>query len=62
MTAGAQAKGGTTGVGAGASAGPETSVQAKADYINGMAVFVHSKGGLMIEVSVAGQKFTFEPV
>ncbi len=62
VTAGAQVKGGTTGVGAGASAGPETSVQAKADYINGMAVFVHSKGGLMIEVSVAGQKFTFEPV
>jgi hypothetical protein len=27
-----------------------------------MAVFVHAKGGLMGEVSVGGQKFTFEPL
>ncbi len=62
ITAGAQAKAGTTGVGAGATAGPKTGVQAKTKYVNGMAVFVHSKGGLMYEFSVAGQKFTFEPI
>lgn len=62
ITAGAQAEAGTTGVGAGATAGPKTGVQAKTKYVNGMAVFVHSKGGLMYEFSVGGQKFTFEPV
>ncbi|MCF8127986.1 MAG: lipid-binding SYLF domain-containing protein [Deltaproteobacteria bacterium] len=62
ITAGAQAKAGSTGVGAGASAGPKTGVQAKTNYVNGMAVFVHSKGGLMYEFSVGGQKFSFEPI
>ena len=62
VTAGAQAKGGTSGVTAGASAGPKTGVQAEIDYVNGMAVFIHSKGGLMYELSVGGQKFTFEPL
>jgi hypothetical protein len=27
-----------------------------------MATFVHSKGGLMYEASIGGQKFTFEPL
>jgi hypothetical protein len=62
ITAGAQAQAGTTGTGAGASAGPKTGVQAEAEYVNGMATFVASKGGLMYEFSVAGQKFTFEPL
>jgi len=62
ITAGAQAEAGTTGVTAGASAGPKTGVQAKTNYVNGMAVFVHSKGGLMYEFSVGGQKFSFEPI
>jgi lipid-binding SYLF domain-containing protein len=62
ITAGAEVKGGTTGVSAGASAGPKTGVQAEAQYHDGMATFVHSKGGLMIEVSLGGQKFTFEPL
>lgn len=62
ITAGAQAEAGSTGVSAGASAGPKTGVQAKTKYVNGMAVFTHTKGGLMYEVSVAGQKFTFDPV
>jgi lipid-binding SYLF domain-containing protein len=61
VTAGAQAKAGTGGASAGASAGPRTGVQAETDYINGMAVFVHPKAGLMYELSVGGQKFTFEP-
>lgn len=62
VTAGAQAQAGTAGTGAGASAGPKTGDQAKAEYVNGMATFVHAKGGLMHEFSVGGQKFTLEPL
>jgi lipid-binding SYLF domain-containing protein len=62
LTAGAQAQAGTTGASAGASAGPKTSVQAETNYVKGMAIFVHSKVGLMVELSVGGQKFTFQPL
>lgn len=62
VTAGVQAQAGTAGKSAGASAGPKTGVQAETDYVNGMATFVHSKGGLMYEASVGGQKFKFEPL
>lgn len=62
ITAGAEAQAGTTGKTAGATAGPKTGVQAETDYYKGMAVFVHSKGGLMAEASVGGQKFNFEPL
>jgi len=62
ITAGVQAQAGTTGTSAGASAGPKTGVQAETEYVKGMATFVHSKGGLMYEASIAGQKFTFEPL
>lgn len=34
---------------------------ADADYKNGVAVFTMTKGGLMYEASVGGQKFTFSP-
>jgi lipid-binding SYLF domain-containing protein len=60
ITAGAQAKAGTAGASAGASAGPKTGVQAETNYVKGMAIFVHSKGGLMYEASIGGQKFTFK--
>jgi len=59
ITAGAQAKAGTTGASAGGSAGPETGKQAPAKYIKGMAVFIHAKGGLMYEATIGGQKFSF---
>jgi lipid-binding SYLF domain-containing protein len=62
ITAGAQAQAGTTGASAGASAGPKSGVQAETDYVNGMAIFIHSKAGLMVEVSVGGQKFTYQPL
>ena len=62
VTAGAGAQAGTTGSTAGASATPEHAVQAGAEYINGMAVFVHSIGGLMAEFSISGQKFSFEAI
>ena len=61
ITAGAQAKAGTEGTTAGASAGPATGTQAKSDYRKGMAVFIHAKGGLMYEAAIGGQKFSFEP-
>ena len=60
VTAGAEATAGTTGKTAGATAGPKTGAQAKTEYHNGMATFVHSKGGLMAEMALGGQKFSFE--
>ena len=59
-TAGAQAQAGTAGTNAGASVSPKNSAQAENDYVNGSAPFVHTTGGLMVGVSVGGQKFTFE--
>lgn len=62
VTAGAQAQAGTKGASAGAAAGPATGVQSQANYTKGMAVFVHTKGGLMYEVAIGGQKFNFTPI
>ncbi|MDX2313306.1 MAG: lipid-binding SYLF domain-containing protein [Gammaproteobacteria bacterium] len=62
ITAGAQASAGTTGSTAGASAGPATGKQATTSYYKGMSIFVHTKGGLMYEAAVGGQKFSFKPV
>lgn len=61
ITAGADAQVATTGATAGATAGSRGGVHAKTGYVNGIATFVHAQGGLMIGVSVGGQKFTFEP-
>jgi lipid-binding SYLF domain-containing protein len=60
ITVGAAAQVGTAGASAGASSSSKTDTQAKTNYINGMATFVHAKGGLMLELSLGGQKFTFE--
>ena len=60
ITAGVQAKAGTEGATGSATAGPATGVQAETRYYKGMAVFVHSKGGLMYEAAIGGQKFQFE--
>lgn len=62
VTAGAQAKASTQGSTAGASLGPATGTQAETSYTKGMAIFVHTLGGLMAEVSIGGQKFEFEPI
>ncbi|SEF55729.1 YSC84-related protein [Vibrio hangzhouensis] len=56
LTLGASAQAGSTG--AGAQAGDK---QSKATYINGMAVFTVTKGGLMYEASIGGQGFSFAP-
>jgi lipid-binding SYLF domain-containing protein len=60
ITAGAQAKAGTGGSTASATAGTPGKYEAK--YRKGMAIFVHTKGGLMYEASVGGQKFNFKPL
>jgi len=61
ITAGAQAKAGTQGATAGASVSSDVATQAKTSYTYGMAVFIFTKGGLMYEASVGGQKFSFTP-
>lgn len=62
ITAAATAQAGTSGASAGASAGPKTGIQAETEYKRGMASFVHPQGGLMYELSIGGQKFTFTPL
>lgn len=61
ITAGVQAKAGSEGATASATAGPKTAKQAPISYHKGMVVFVHAIGGLMFEAAVAGQKYGFEP-
>lgn len=61
ITVAAQAQASTQGTSAGASLGPATGTQAETTYTNGMAVFVHTLGGLMYEMSIGGQKFSFTP-
>ncbi len=62
VTAGAQAQAGSSGKSASATAGPKTGAQAETAYNSGMATFVHAKGGLMAELAVGGQKFSFQPL
>ena len=59
ITAGVEAKGGTEGATASATAGPATGAQAQTNYHKGMVVFTHAKGGLMYEAAIGGQKFSF---
>lgn len=62
ITAGIQAKTGTNGLTASVTAGPATGAQAETNYRKGMAVFIHTKGGLMYEATVGGQKFSYESI
>lgn len=62
VTAGIDAQAGTGGKTVAATAGPKTGVQGDISYVNGMAIFLHTLGGLMGELSVGGQKFSFEPL
>jgi lipid-binding SYLF domain-containing protein len=61
VTSAAEAQAGSLGSTAVATAGPKTDAQAGIGYYKGMAAFIHSKGGLMIEASLKGQKFKFIP-
>jgi lipid-binding SYLF domain-containing protein len=56
LTVGASAQAGTAGVGA--SVGDK---QSEAHYVDGMAIFTVTKGGLMYEASLGGQGFSFDP-
>ena len=62
ITAAAQAQASTQGSTAGVSLGPATGTQAQTSYTKGMAVFIHTLGGLMYEISIGGQKFSFIPI
>lgn len=59
ITASASASASTAGTGAGAS-GTEQNATTVGLYQDGIAVFTIAKGGLMYEVTVAGQKFSYE--
>lgn len=59
ITVGANAKTSTTGTSAGASAGNDKNKQ-QGFYQNGMATFTLTKGGLMYEAALGGQKFSFD--
>lgn len=59
INVGASAQVGTTGNSAGAGQSGSNHA-AKAQYINGMAIFTAAKGGLMYEAALAGQSFTFD--
>jgi lipid-binding SYLF domain-containing protein len=59
ITAGAGAKAGTTGATAGASVTKDKASVAAPSYHDGMAVFTIIRGGLMYEVSLAGQKYKY---
>ena len=39
----------------------DTGLVAKADYQDGMAVLVETETGLMVDASVGGQEFKYEP-
>jgi lipid-binding SYLF domain-containing protein len=60
ITAAADAKATTTGASAGASGG-QRDAKTKGKYYKGSAVFTVAKGGLMGELSLSGQKFSYTP-
>jgi lipid-binding SYLF domain-containing protein len=61
ITAGASASAGTSGENSAASADKHVAAT-QGQYQHGMAVFTIMKGGLMYNVSVEGQKFSYEPL
>lgn len=60
ITANAQAAAGTQGTGAAVSGG-RRDARVAGGYYKGMAVFVIATGGLMLEMSLGGQRFTYTP-
>jgi lipid-binding SYLF domain-containing protein len=60
ITASAEASAATDGQGSGVSGGMKDAVT-HGQFYKGMAVFTIAKGGLMVQASVAGQKFSFTP-
>ncbi len=63
ITAGASAEANTGGgLAAGASGGRNDAATAHGGYRKGMAIFTIAKGGLMYELSLGGQKFSYTPL
>ena len=62
LTAGASAAAATSGPTAGASGGKKDATTAGSTYYKGMKVFTIARGGLMLEASLGGQKFSYRPV
>jgi len=63
ITAGVSADASTTGgLAAGASGGRNDATTAHGGYRRGLAVFTIARGGLMFEVSLGGQKFSYTPL
>lgn len=62
LTAGAQARAGTTGASASGNESGSGNAKGTAGWTAGMAVFTLAKGGLMYEASIGGQKFKYEPL
>ncbi|MEQ8858717.1 MAG: lipid-binding SYLF domain-containing protein [Pseudomonadales bacterium] len=61
VTANAQAQASTQGSGATASGG-RNDAKVAGGYYKGMAVFIITTGGLMLEASVGGQRFSYQPI
>lgn len=61
ITASASASASTSGPTAGASGGKKDATTAGTSYYKGMKVFTITKGGLMYEASIGGQKFSYKP-
>jgi lipid-binding SYLF domain-containing protein len=61
ITAAASGSASTTGASATASGGKKDA-RTTGDYYKGTATFIIAKGGLMLEASLSGQKFSFTPV
>ncbi len=60
ITAAAGASANTTGSSATASGGQNNAIIRGAGYYQGMATFIITRGGLMYEISLSGQKFSFK--
>lgn len=63
ITAGVAAEAGTTGgLSATASGGRNDAATAQGGYRRGLAVFTIARGGLMFEVALGGQKYSYTPL
>jgi hypothetical protein len=63
LTAGVAAEASTTGgLAATASGGRNDAATAQGGYRRGLAVFTIAKGGLMVEVALGGQKYSYTPL
>lgn len=62
VTAGASTRVGTAGNSTSVSTGPTVANQSGRHYVRGLAVFVQSKAGLLLEASLGLQRFNYTPL